>query len=130
MDSTDADSADLDHKVILVVDDDEGVGTFLVEALKLEDSYRVLLTSNASEALSLVQSLRPDVCVLDYQLPGITGLELAERLHQMEPFEQLPIVLMSANAPKHVQEREDLTFLAKPFNLDELLQVIAVLLEG
>lgn len=123
------DSGDPTHKVILVVDDDEAIGTFVVEALQLEDGYRALLASNTSEALSLVQSLRPDLCILDYHLPGLTGLELAERLHQMEILQHMPIVLMSANAPNHVQEHEDVTFLAKPFNLDELLQMIAALLE-
>lgn len=118
------------HKVILVVDDDEDVGNFVVTALNLEDSYRAVLAPNASEALFLMKTLRPDVCVFDYHLPGLTGLELAERLHQMDVFQQLPIILMSSNAPTHVKEHRDLTFLEKPFSLDELLSVIGHLLDS
>lgn len=122
------DPADHPHKLILVVDDDEDIGLFVVGALNGESSYRAVLATDAAEALSLVETLRPDLCLSDYHLRGITGLELAERLHQMEAFQQLPIVLMSANAPEHVKEREDLTFLEKPFSLDELLTTVEHLL--
>lgn len=48
----------------------------MLTARKLEDAYRAVLATNASEALALVNTIRPDLCVLDYHLPGITGLEL------------------------------------------------------
>ncbi|HEU5382895.1 MAG TPA: response regulator [Ktedonobacteraceae bacterium] len=124
MEDSDPDPYKPARKIILVVEDDEGVGAFMVEALSSEAPYQALLATNAVEALAMVNTLRPDVCVLDYLLPGITGLELADRLHSLEIFQQLPIILMSAHAPNHAKEREDLLFLAKPFSLDELFAAV------
>ncbi len=128
MEHINSDPLDSQHKVILVVEDDEAVGDFMLTARKLEDAYRAVLATNASEALALVNTIRSDLCVLDCHLPGITGLELAEHLRQMDLFQQLPIILLSSDAPRHVKEREDLTFLEKPFSLDELLVTVSRLL--
>lgn len=120
--------SDQPHKLILVVEDDEDVGKFIMDALNSGDHYQALLAASAAEALSLLNTLRPDICILDYRLREGTGLELVERLRQMDTFQQLPILLVSAHAPKSIKEREDLTFLEKPFSLDELFTTVEHLL--
>jgi len=129
MANTDRSSEHAEDKVktILVVDDDPGVGEFLVDALKMEELYRPLLATDGIEALELVKTLVPSLFVLDYQLPGMNGLELAERLHASEELKQIPVLLMSANIPKRELEQRQITSIDKPFELDELLDVIAKL---
>ncbi len=111
-------------KTVLVVDDDEAIGEFIVEALKLETSYRPLRASNGREALEMIKTLVPDLIVLDYQLPGINGLELAERLSAIKTLAHIPILLMSANVPQRKLEKHSLASIEKPFSLDELIQAI------
>jgi CheY-like chemotaxis protein len=115
-------------KTILVVDDDTGVREFIVDALKLEGSYRPLLATDAAQALALVNSVIPDLFVLDYQLPGIDGLELADRFQATEGLKHIPIVLVSANMPKQELEKRHIVSLEKPFELDELLRTVKALI--
>jgi CheY-like chemotaxis protein len=126
MAETDHSSEDQEPKVItvLVVDDDEAIGEFIVEALKLETSYRPLRASNGSEALEMIKTLVPDLIVLDYHLPGINGLELGDRLHAIKTLTHIPILLMSANVPQRELEKHSFAAIEKPFGLDELMQAI------
>lgn len=68
------------NPTILVVDNDPAIGAFLSIALRIEASAHVLLASDGAQALALSQTVAPDLFILDYQLPGMTGLELADRL--------------------------------------------------
>jgi len=111
-------------KTILVVEDDEGVGEFLVTALTMEANYRALLATDGVQALEMVKTLIPDLFVLDYQLPGIDGLELADRLQTIDALKHVPVLLMSANLSKREVDKHHAAFLEKPFELDELLRAV------
>ena len=115
-------------KTILIVEDDTAVGEFFVYALRTETPYQALLASDGLQALEMVKTLAPDLFVLDYQLPRMNGLELADRLRATEALKRIPILLMSANIPKQELEKRHLPFLAKPFELEELFEIIAKLL--
>ena len=115
-------------KTILIVEDDTAVGEFFVYALRTETPYQALLATDGLQALEMVKILAPDLFVLDYQLPRMNGLELADRLLATEELKHIPILLMSANIPKQELEKRHLPFIAKPFELEELFQVIAKLL--
>ncbi|HEU5374475.1 MAG TPA: response regulator [Ktedonobacteraceae bacterium] len=111
-------------KIILVVEDNTGVGEFLVEALKMEAHYQALLATDGAQALEMVKTLTPDLFVLDYQLPVMTGLELADRLQTIEALKPIPVLLMSANLPKRELDKRHIAFINKPFELEKLLQAI------
>ena len=115
-------------KTILVVEDDTAVGEFFVYALRTETPYQALLAADGRQALEMVKTLAPDLFVLDYQLPHMNGLELADRLRANEELKHIPILLMSANIPKQELEKRQLPFIAKPFELEDLFQTIAKLL--
>jgi CheY-like chemotaxis protein len=111
---------------ILVVEDDEDsceiVGTVLREA-----GYSVDLAADGLEALQRASQRRPDVVVSDVQMPKLSGLALARRLHAADP--ELPIILNTC-----LDETRDVltaaeaygavACLRKPMNLDELLWLI------
>jgi CheY-like chemotaxis protein len=67
--------------------------------------------------------------MLDYQLPGINGLELFDRLHVMQGLEAVPALMFSANAlPQKALQERHITSLMKPFDLDDLLKMVEKLL--
>jgi two-component system response regulator ResD len=66
---------------ILVVEDDKTVSE-LVGTILDQDSYRVTVALNGTDALRLAREERPDLVVLDVLLPGISGFEVCQRLRQ------------------------------------------------
>ena len=115
-------------KCILIVEDDAAIGNFLQEAIQDEIATPVLLASSGEQALHLLQTSEPALCLLDYHLPGLNGLELAHRVCSREGCEHLPILLMSSELPPINETKCHLKTLRKPFDLEKLLQLIATLL--
>ena len=115
--------------ILLVVDDDEDIGAFIAQALRDETPYQVLHVTDAVRALESVNSIKPSLFILDYLLPGIDGLKLADQLHSVEGLEIVPTIMMSATfpSPKEMRKRK-ITFLSKPFDLNELLETVETLL--
>jgi len=115
--------------ILLVVDDDEDIGEFIAQALKDETPYQVLHVTDATRALEAVNSIKPSLFILDYSLPGIDGLKLADHLHSIDGLETVPTVMMSAIVPptKEMRKRK-ITFLSKPFDLNDLFATIEKLL--
>jgi len=112
-------------RVVLIVEDEETISDFIVRFLEEETSYKAFSVLNASQALELVNVIKPDLFILDYQLPGINGLELFDRLHAMNGLEEVPALMFSANKlPLKALRERHITFLMKPFDLNELLRLV------
>jgi CheY-like chemotaxis protein len=115
-------------RTILVVEDDADVGEFFILALKQETPYQSLLVPNGFEALKLVNTIKPNLFVLDYQLPNMNGIELYDHLHAIQGLEDVPALFMSANLPTGELKKRRVYYIKKPFELEELLQTIEDLL--
>src|SRR5215469_10038202 len=98
-------------KTILVVEDDSDLGDFFVQALKDETLHQVMLVTDGFQALKMVRSVRPDLFVLDYQLPSMDGIELYDHLHITEGLETVPALFMSANAPTDELEKRRVYYI-------------------
>ncbi len=112
--------------LVLVVDDEPGIVDFLRFALE-DNGYRVETARDGSEAISRIASEQPDFLLTDLMMPGLNGWELCERLRTADTTSKLPIIGMSAVEPNNA--RVDF-FLRKPFELDDLLEVLASLANG
>ena len=117
-------------RMILVVEDDEAIGSVIQQVLLLETPYNVALANDALQALNMVQQITPRLFVVDYQLPSMNGLELAKRLLERPDLEKTPIILMSAYMPEVMAQAHSFDFLKKPFDLDELLRLVRKYLEA
>ncbi|GLV53627.1 hypothetical protein KDH_04790 [Dictyobacter sp. S3.2.2.5] len=114
-------------KHILIVEDDPVLGDLLLEALQ-EETYQAFHALSGEVAQSILQTEAPALVLLDYHLPGINGLELANWLRSREECEHIPILLISADVPREVSGKKHLSILKKPFELETLLQSVAEML--
>src|SRR5258708_36316611 len=107
-----------DGKTILVVEDNEDVGTFLVLMLLTESPYQALLVTPRFQALKMVHDLKPSLFLLDYQLPGMDGIALYDRLHAMTDLADIPAIIISANLPTRAIHERHLTGVSTRFDAD------------
>ncbi|MFN0071629.1 MAG: response regulator [Chloroflexota bacterium] len=117
----------------VVVADDEPSLRLLVSATIASDECHVLEASDGDEAWHLLHTHRPDVALLDVQMPRMTGLELTRAIKSSSALRATRIVLLSAKAQESdVQDGLDAgadRYLTKPFSPFELLAIIDDLLE-
>ncbi|GHO83677.1 response regulator [Dictyobacter formicarum] len=113
---------------IVIVEDDNAIGLFLTLAFSEETPYRSILVPTAERALRVIETVKPDLFILDYQLPEMDGLQLSRELRMQQAFYDTPIILMSANLPRGAFAQLKVIGIAKPFDLDELLDTVNRLL--
>ncbi len=116
-------------KTVLVVEDDTGIGSFLVQTVVQETPYQALLVTDGFAALRVINDIKPDLFILDYLLPRMNGIELYDQLRMIQGLEDIPAIMISARLPKHEIEKRSLIGMSKPFELGELLDTIEHLIE-
>ena len=111
-------------KTVLIVEDDQDIGSFILRAILDETSHQAILVTDGQKALETIKSLKPNLLVLDYHLPRMNGIELYDHLRTHEELERVPVILMSARLPKNEARKRNMVCLEKPFELDALLKTI------
>jgi DNA-binding response OmpR family regulator len=111
-------------KSILMVEVDDTIGAFLVLALRQETPYVVHWVSDGFEALRAIREDKPDLLILDYQLPRMNGIDLYDKIHALPGFEHIPVIMMSVQLPKREIEKRTLVGISKPFELGELFDTL------
>jgi len=79
-------------KMILIVDDEEDFHRVLRRVLEPQ-GYKIVSSLSAEEAMRLLEAVTPDLAILDWNLPGKTGLELAKILKQDPKFRKIPLIM-------------------------------------
>jgi CheY-like chemotaxis protein len=115
-------------QTVLIVEDDADISALLVAILEEEAHYQTLHAYNGYQALEIVKRYHPDLLLLDYHLPDINGLDLYDYLSQIEGLQDLPMLLVSANPPVYELRKRRLSYLKKPFELDDLLAKVDTLI--
>ena len=108
---------------VLVVEDEPAIQELIAYNLK-QAGHQPLRADNAEQALRLVQEALPDLVLLDWMLPGLSGIELARRLRADRRTKAIPIIMLTARA----DEQDKLTgldtgaddYITKPFSPREL----------
>lgn len=108
---------------LLVVDDDPDVRDIIVQALA-DFGYHVEATGDGGAALELVETVRPDLMIIDFAMPGQNGAEVARRVRQRDA--TLPILFVSGHSDSSALEAgvEDAKLLRKPFRPRELAAAV------
>ncbi len=104
---------------VLVIDDDPDVRNFIAETLE-EQGYRVREASDGRQGLAELRREKPDLVVLDFIMPGMSGAEVASRILAETP--EQPILFVSGYSETDAVKRTapDAPLLAKPFRADAL----------
>lgn len=112
-------------KTILIVEDDEAIGEFLVAVITEETPYHAYIVTNAYQALQTCTAQAIDLIILDYNLPLMNGLEFYDRLHALQGDHMPSVVMVSAYLPptKELVQR-NIPGLGKPLELQHLLDTI------
>lgn len=110
-------------KKILVVDDEDGIRDMLETTLELA-GYTVIKAGNAMDAQAAVLDHKPDLILLDWMMPGTSGIEVARRLKQSDSSKHIPIVMLTAkgeedNLVQGLESGAD-DYVVKPFSTREL----------
>ncbi len=113
---------------ILVIDDSATIRR-LADSTLSQAGYRVILAPNAEEGLVQASTARPDLILLDHQLPGTTGFDVCQKLVQIPEVMHTPVVISSTLRKKAYVEYADLPnvvdMLPKPYNEDLLITTVA-----
>ena len=108
---------------ILVVEDEEALATLLHYNLEKE-GYEIGVASDGEEALVQVDERQPDLVVLDWMLPTVSGIEVCRRLRQRPATRNLPIIMLTARGEETDRVRGLDTgaddYIVKPFMMSEL----------
>ena len=111
---------------LLVVDDDEGIRSFIHMAFDLFEQPVVTYTaSDGQEALTFLQNIQPDLILLDMRMPIMSGWEFAAEYAKYNGH-RAPVVVMTASelAARAKDEVGAVAFLEKPFELEALYAVV------
>lgn len=111
-------------KTVLIVDDEAPIREMIAVALEMAD-YDYLEAADAREAHALIIDKQPDLILLDWMLPGTSGVELARRLKKDEATASIPIIMLTAkveedNKIQGLEVGAD-DYITKPFSPRELV---------
>jgi two-component system, OmpR family, phosphate regulon response regulator PhoB len=116
---------------IMIVEDEEPLTLLLRYNLEAE-GYAVDVAARGDEAEVKLKEAAPDLVVLDWMLPGMSGIELCRRLRARAETERLPIIMLTARGEESERIRGLATgaddYIVKPFSVPELLARIRALL--
>lgn len=114
-------------KRLLIVDDELAIVEALQDILSVE-GYDIVTAFNGAEGLQRMADAKPDLVLLDLMMPVMDGREMLRRMREDASLQGIPVVVMSAGRISDEERRSSARFLAKPFELDVLLDTIAELL--
>ncbi|MCR9291076.1 MAG: response regulator [bacterium] len=122
----------MSHNTVLVIDDSATIRK-LVDTHLSSAGYRVVLAASAEEGLELAPKVQPDLILLDHQLPGTTGHNVATQLAESETLRHIPVVISSTLRKKAYVEYTDLDnvvdMLPKPYTEELLKTTVANAIE-
>ena len=114
-------------KTVLIVEDNE-LNMKLFNDLLEAHGYETVQTRNGVEAVELVRKHKPDLILMDIQLPEVSGLQVTQWIKDDESLRHIPVIAITAFAMKGDEEKirqggcED--YIAKPITVSKFLQTV------
>lgn len=109
---------------IIIADDDELVGEMVRDAL-IAAGHGAGLVSNGADALRVIKARRPDLVILDCNMPELSGVLLVQELRKSPDFADLPVMMLTGRRGDRDEELARFAgandYMRKPFDPDELV---------
>ena len=119
-------------KSVLIVEDNE-LNMKLFHDLLDAQGYRTLQTKDGMEALALAREHRPDLILMDIQLPEVSGLEVTKWIKEDDSLKSIPVIAVTAFAMKgdeeKIREGGCEAYIAKPISVQQFLETVRRFLE-
>ena len=110
---------------ILLVDDDADFTAALSDRL-IAEGFHIMIAHSGFEALSCLQTIRPSVILLDFNMPGMDGAETLQAIHRIDP--KIPVIMVTGADPLEIQRHrvvcEAAEYVPKPVDWKLLRQTL------
>ena len=114
-------------KTVLVVEDNE-LNMKLFHDLLEANGYEIVQTRNGLEAIDLAREFRPDLILMDIQLPEVSGLEVTKWIKEDDDLRAIPVIAVTAFAMKGDEERIRQggceAYLSKPISVAKFIETV------
>lgn len=118
----------------IVLADDEANLRKLVRLTLDDPQYRILEASSGMAVLELARQERPDLLLLDWMMPGMSGIEVVKKLREDPSLASIPIIMLTARGQEKDRQRALAlglhSYLVKPFSPLELIEKVQEVLLG
>jgi len=115
-------------KTILIVDDEVDIRDILRIRLANQPGFRILEAANGSDALELTRQQRPDLIILDWLMPGFSGIEVLKILRESPELTTIPVIMMTVKSELSAQAQGKamgvVAYLTKPFDAVRLMETV------
>lgn len=109
---------------VLIVEDEEAISDLLSYNLEKE-GFAVAVSADGDEAMVSVKESRPDLILLDWMLPNVSGIELCRQLRGQSETREIPVIMLTARGEEEDRVRGLTTgaddYVSKPFSMSELV---------
>lgn len=123
----------MSNKLILVIDDDDGIREIVQICLMAIARWDVITASSGEEGLNLVHTYKPDAILLDVMMPHFDGVATFQQLQTNEEIKSIPTILLTAKAKiseqKQYQHLGVAGVIIKPFEPYDLVTKIKAMLQ-
>lgn len=116
-------------RIVVIGEDDEAIGSLIRDAIRDELGFQAVVVADGAMVIETVRQVHADLVVLDINMPGLTGLEVYDRMRAEDEIRDMPVVFVSALADRpemadELARRGIAAIVRKPFNVNELLDLV------
>lgn len=117
-----------DTKALILYVEDNPDNRMLVRRILMSQDYALLEAKNAFEAINVLQTERPDLILMDINMPDMDGYTLTAKIKAMPGFERIPILALTANVMRGDKEKTLEAgcdgYIQKPLDIDQLVREV------
>jgi DNA-binding response OmpR family regulator len=111
-------------RVVVIGEDDEPIARLLGDAINDEPAYQAVIVSDGALVLETVRQVHADLLILDVMMPGLSGIEVFDRVRADPDVRNMPVLFVTAASQdyeRQFKDRKIADVIAKPFDLNDLL---------
>lgn len=116
--------------VVVIGEDDEPIARLLRDAINDEPSYQAVIVPDGALVLETVRQVHADLLILDVMMPGLSGIEVFDRVRADPDVRNMPVLFVTAatqDYQRQFKDRKVADVISKPFDLNELLAKVRAL---